>query len=832
MQPVAKTRRALAALILGLAALLASAATVRSVSAAADPDLTGIWAGTLSVGGLPRALAIELHQRADGRVLGYVLGGTSAWTVVSGGIADRHVNLVLEQKSLAGVRTLTFFGKFAGNKKIKADVNDGSSTQNVTLQRVDTVNERRLLFAAVDSSGEPNSINELAVALDGAGAVVAGAFVGQDNCGPWSCEGAITAFSEAGGVLTLGFAAPGGCTTGSSASFTFDAATKFYSGTYTQNTCAGPRSGDLLAARTSRTNSPDVAQVLAALGRLADDLEGGVALTAPHPSFSPSYLDSGLSLSDLLEDYSAEIASYSNIQATFHRVQLVHTVPDPDSLPDLPQIVGAVFEERRSGVPAGGTVPVTYLDSVAMPAPSKLRVWANEAGRWVIRGNGTPLLEFPFANSVTTDASGVRRLEVPTNGGANTIYVNVCPFGAHFEPLTGHAYGDGKGNLVGFFTRDDSDLTVLSPTLRAYFGGPGGTLLLQRRPLYVAPVAATVNSLSCVTPATFYLPGQGQWSVEVGFEGGDGMAMGHIGEIHAGLRAKILDATGLDTTTCPSPGTGNLLGGARIPLAAGEAIAWPQVVAFPIGGGYFLGGGTVGDRPWAQMEFFYFGPVGTDSSDRCFYDTLARSKHRDLQAMLVADMADPLSQLFRNPLFQSAKWRWTAESRLCMAASRLPRDFSDLYTDLGGWFETETPAIAHDEIVAFAPMARDTAAYDPARYDSPAVNMLVTRRHAFFAPFRWLLPGDTVPLVVSPPHGEILDRTPDTLLVKWRDLGRGGPFVYQRATYLLDSAGLKINWSGNFASTAAAAIAPAPAAGVSCDGISVICYDHTGRPGY
>lgn len=829
MKRVARSRHVLATLTLALTALLVTAATFRSTSAASDPSLTGVWAGTLSVDGLPRALAIELHQRADGRVLGYVLGGTSAWTVVSGGFADRHVNLVLEQKSLAGVRTLTFFGKFSGNKKIKADVNDGSSTQNVTLQRVDTVVERRLLFAAVDSAGEPNSINELAVALDGTGAVVAGAFVGQDNCGPWSCEGAITAFAEAGGVLTLGFAAPGGCTAGSSASFTFDATTKFYSGSYTQNTCEGPRSGDLLAVRTSRTISPDVAQVLAGLGRLADDFEGGVALTPPHPSFSPAYMDSGLSLADLLEDYSAEIASHTSIQATFNRVRLVHTVPDPDSFPDLPQIVGAVFEELRSGVPTGGTVPVTYVDSVAMPAPSKLRIWANEAGGWVIRGNGTPPLDFPFANSVTTDALGVRRFEAPTNGGLNTIYVTALPFGAHFEPLTGHAYGDTKGNLIGFYTRDDSDLTVLSPTLRAYFGGVGGSLLLQRRPLYVAPLAGTINLISCVTPAPTPITGQGQWDIEITFdrEEGDGMKIGHVGEIHADMRAKILDATGLDLTTCPSPGTGNLLGGASIPLAAGEAIAWPQVVARSVGGGYFQGGGTVGDRPWAQMEFFYFGP-----GRGCFYDAIARPKHRDLQAILVADMADPLSQLFRNPMFQAVKWRWTAESRMCMAASRLPDDFSDLYTALGGWFETPAPTIATDELVAFAPIAKDTAAYDPARYDSPAVNMLVTRRHAFFAPFRWLLPGDTVPLVVSPPHGEILERTPDTLLVKWRDLGRGGPFVYQRATYLLDSAGLRVNWSGNFALTAAAAIAPAPVAGLACDGAAVICYDHTERSGY
>ena len=834
MQSTASTRRALAALILVLTAAPAFAAGPRKTPAK-NGDLTGVWTGTLTLDGLPRVVAIELDQRADGRVMGYMPGGTSAWTVLSGRLAGKHVDLLLEQRSLAGVRTLSFDGSLDGKKKLKGDLSDGSIGQKVTFNLVEgPVVERRFLFAAVDASGSPTSLNELAVALDGAGSLVAGAFVGQNDCRLWSCEGVVTSFMETGGTLGLGFSAPGGCAAGSSVALLFDSVAKLYSGTYVQNTCSGPRSGNILAARTSRTNSADVAQVLAALDRLADDFEGGAPLIPPHPSFSPSYVDAGLTLADLLEDYSAEIASHGSIQASFNRLRLVHTVPDPDSFPDVTPAVGAVFEELRSGIPAGGTLPVTYVDSFATGAPSKLRDWANEGGHWVIRGDGAPPLDFPFANTVTIDALGVRRLEALTNGGLDRVYVNVSPFGAHFEPLTGHAYGDGKGNLTGFFTRDDSDLTVLSPTLRAYFGGPGGSLLLQRRPLYVAPRDATLRSVSCVTPAPgLYFLNQGQWSLEIDFAGGDGLNIGHVGEIHPDLRTKIFAAAGVSTTTCSSPGAGNLLGAATIPLAQGEAIAWPQVPARQVAAGYFVGNGTVADRPWAQMEFFYFGPVGSESADRCFYAALARSKQRDLQTMLVGDMADPMSQLFRAPLFQSAKWRWTAESRLCMAPSRVPRDFSDLYTDLGGWFETDSPTIASDEIVAFAPVAKDTLAYDPARYDSPAVSMLVTRRHASGGVFHWVLPGSALQQVVSPPHGEILERTPDTLLVKWRDLqAPGGTSFYQRATYALDATGLKINWSGTLVASAAAAVAPGSAGGVPCDGTLVVCYDHTLHTGY
>ena len=47
----------------------------------------------------------------------------------------------------------------------------------------------------------------------------------------------------------MGFDNDDPCSAGSSADATFDAASKTYAGTYVRNTCAGPVSGGLFAAR-------------------------------------------------------------------------------------------------------------------------------------------------------------------------------------------------------------------------------------------------------------------------------------------------------------------------------------------------------------------------------------------------------------------------------------------------------------------------------------------------------------------------------------------------------------------------------------------------------
>lgn len=77
------------------------------------------------------------------------------------------------------------------------------------------------------------------------------------------------------------------------------------------------------------------------------------------------------------------------------------------------------------------------------------------------------------------------------------------------------------------------------------------------------------------------------------------------------------------------------------------------------------------------------------------------------------------------------------------------------------------------------------------------------------------------------PVGEVLEETTTVLLIKWRDIDWSGP-VYQRASFLLDSNGLKVKW-GDFAVDIIGTIAPYLSSSENCNDSDVICYDHTPR---
>jgi hypothetical protein len=793
----------------------------------------GVWVGALSVGGSPRSVVLALGERDDGRLIGYVLGGTSQRTVVSGRRIGEAVVLAIEVRSPRATTLVTITAAIK-NHGIRGTQTDGVNEEKLTLRPFGgRVHEQRFLLGRPGTGGEPELLGELAVALGDGGELLGGGWAADASCDPLGCDGEVTSFAASGAILTLGFRSGDACSSGSSAALTIDPATKMYAGSYTLQSCAGPVIGALLAGRTTRTESGHVGRVLQALGRLADDHESGAPLSAPHPSFSPGYLERGNSLTDLLARFNAENAGYSSIEADFNRISLVSTVPEPDALPFDLGPYGAVFDEQRRGIPAGGTIPITYVDSVTRPGRQWLRDWADDGSGWVVRGSQSGAFDFPFEYTV-----GPKGLELPfgTSTDAGSIHVSVGPFGAHFGPLTGHGYGDGKGNLVGFFTASDADLETL-PTLplptSAYYGESGGSLLLARRPLYIAPAAGSVDWIDCVAAAPgLYVGDEFQWTLRLRFPGEQGMQLGHVGKIASDLAVKLQEL-GIDTASCPSPGTGNLLDAGAVSVDQGEALAFPQVVGRPVAGfpGYFTGGGSFPDRPWVQMEFMFYAQFGRATGGACYYDNLPFGLQTTLQDAMTADMLDPVSQRFRCP--SCPRWKWLAEGRLCMASSIFPSDFSDLYTHLGGWFERDDAGIASNEIVAFAPIAKDVRTYNPAFY-SPGVNMLVLRQPEGRGCVSWLVPnaaGTGMELrPVCSAAGEVLERTADALLIKWRDGGLLAP-VYQRAAYVLDSRGLKIAW-GNFAAAASGAVLPVLFAATACDGVTIVCYDHTYHAGY
>jgi hypothetical protein len=793
---------------------------------------TGTWTFDLDFSGTTRGFAVELVERPDGSVVGVLLGGTHAWQLVSGSAAGGSVTLTLELANPAATRTITITGALA-RTTIVGSASGGIATQPVTLTRTDCELFEQRLAAAVTSGGpDPAHVRVLSAVVDGDGTFVSGSFVGLDDCDLWACDGGLTSYSEVGDVISAGLETDGGCSAGSSFSVTWNPG-NLYTGTYTFTDCTGTTSGDMLAATSMGASSDEIGQVLAARIAVADALEAGGPLTAPVAGVSAAYLNFGKDEPALRAELNAELASYSGIQVDLERVSQVSTRVHPRALPDLVEPLGMRLVERRTGTPSADGVPVTYLDTGARPVIDDLAPVGLDDGAWRITGNQSPGLDLPFAYTIPPGGS---RLVAATPGGP--VWISLGPYGGHFGPLTGHPSGDAKANFVGFLAEDDSDMEELvgngngirEPGEVWGFpvgGDPTGDAVRLRRPPYIAPADCTVTSLIYEEGSTsVYFDDEPKWRVDVQLPDRVLYTLGHVGRIAGPVHDLVLAATGIDTDTFAGPaGTDLLAGSGPIPLTAGTEIALPQILADPVPGfpGYWAGGGSFLEWPWAQIEFSVPYSLSPDlGGDFCVYRFFSGDLRTELQAVMDADMLDPDSERYRDRPFYE-RWQWTAEGTLCQAESILPDDFSDLYTRLGNWVERVEPGTTADELFAFVPIDTASAVFDPGNYDSGDVASLVIRNQQP-GPYSWMMPdGTTADVFLA--VGEVLERSADAMLIKWREFNATNPVVYQRLAYRLDSAGLTVEW-GNFAASPGAALPPTLLPGDPCDDTTVLCYDH------
>ena len=803
------------------------------------PRADGTWTFTLNFAGSERRFALELVQRDGGDLVGYLLGGTRFRTLVRGALAGSTLELELELANPAATRTILFTGTL-GRETVSGAVSGDIAPQPVALVRAACeLVEQQLVAAEFTGDPEPQHLRWLAVVRDAGGAFVSGSFVGETDCALWACDGGLTSFTEAGDALLVGLEPDGGCSAGSSFSATWDAGSGLYVGSYSFHDCLGTTSGSLGAAFGMGTSGTAVRELLAGRAAIADGLESGVPFAVPLPGVSPAFLNFGRDEPGLRAELNDEVLRYTAIEVELGRCRELATTVHPRALPDLVRPFGLKVDEHRSGLPAGDDPPrVVYLDSATRPLLDDLKRVGFESGRWKFTGNQIPGIDLPWSYSVPPGGS---RLLAPTADG-NPVYVALGPFGAHFQPVTGHPYGAARTNSVGFLVAGDTDMEELEGDgdgirepgeVWGYPIGvdPTGERVRRRRPVYVAPLAGEIHAVVYrAGPTGVYFDDEPHWTVDLVMGGELQFSLGHVGRIAPELRALVLAATGIDTDSFAGPpGTDLLAGHLPLPIGAGVGLALPQIFADPVPGhpGYFVGGGSFSEYPWAQMEFdvpLTLGEGGALSGQFCVYRFMPRSRRLELRAVMEADMLDPDSLRYRDRFF-TRRWQWTAEGALCLAESDLPRDFSSLYTLIGGWFERPEPGTLADEIFAFVPIDRSATAYDPANYDSPAVTHLVTRGAGGLS-FWWPMPDGTTATPYLP-SGELLEQTDSAMLVKWRELNLTNPIAYQRAVYLLDPAGLKIEW-GNFAASPAGAIPPTLLPGDPCDNATVLCYAHEG----
>ena len=453
-----------------------------------------------------------------------------------------------------------------------------------------------------------------------------------------------------------------------------------------------------------------------------------------------------------------------------------------------------------------------------------------------------PLIHrMPFSHTVGLDS-----LEIPTPGG--TVYGSISSWGAHFMPITGHAHGDPMIKMKGYPTRGDEEIDELvgdgdgvceSGETCGFWEGDGGERIRSRTPVYTAPLNGRIVKVWTFGPHPGAADGtayskKNEWTIYLEFDDEYVLSIGHLSGLVPNLRDKIYSLTGKDTDTYEGPLGVDILGCETIEVAAGEELAYPMVLAIPTEGfpGYYRRG------LHAQMEF----TIQKGEIFYCNYDLMDPAEKARLQGVLDADMTNPASERYGSPPemggidYWSFKWSWGAEGRLCMFPSsdlsveRPPeaQDFSSIHSQMGAWIKRLETGDTFDELFVVVKIAKDAKSYDPLLYSSPLVDYLVLRRTPKTATytFEWTMP-DGSSLNPWYPNGEVLDLTNNSLLIKWRDIINWGA-LYQRVSYILDAAGLKIKW-GNFSETEASAFLPVLSADELCNGTDVICYDHTWR---
>lgn len=820
-------------------------------------DVAGTWFGLVTfTGDVVRPLLVQLHPRNDGRLIGYLLGTSESWVVTSGAYVAGTLDLELTLGSPPGDRIVALSGPVKGGR---AALN---LTGDLAPQTVDLIRwpgnfiERRFIFAdATNGLVAPHFVS-LAVVLDGYGELVAGSWSGTEQQQPWGRDGGVTSLSDVGDVVTIGLDLDGGCSAGSFLEATFDSSVGLYLGTFTLIDCSGSQTGTLLGGFVDGTTTADAAEVLAAVSTVADQLEAGTPFASPHPSFADDYFHEGTDLAGLYAAFSGETAAWNAIEVEISGISRIATVAEPDERAILARPMGIDFRQIRSGIPAGGGPREVYLDTrddfLAPVTGNELSVFANDAGVWKISGDQQQAIDLPWVSSAIQP--GDRRLEVSTQG--DSIHVALGGYGAHFQPLTGHAFGDRKANFAGFLPADDSEMDELigdgignddgdcsAAELElggcAYWAEADGSLVRQRTPWYVASQNGLIFGMQLrAAPSGTYFDDVPHWQVAMKYDSGIEMELGHIGRIDDDVALAVFTETGCDPRSweiCPGvgPGTDLLLGIPPIPVSAGDPVAQPQVMADEVPGhpGYRVGGGGFGEYPWAQMEFNVSAVIGGQRINTCVFGLINSDRRDEYRVVMEADMVDPSSQRYRLR-WEPRDWTWQAESALCNSPWQGGYDFSSLFTALGGWYERTDAGTVSDEIVSFAPIATETGLYNPSSYQPGTDTLILRQRDHNVGPFSWTMPDSSV-LEVFYPASELVERTPSSLLVLWRDIGWSGGDPYQAAAYRLDEDGLTIEW-GPFATTAGAAQAATPTLdpGEPCNETTVICYNHNEQPGY
>lgn len=354
--------------------IMASGCTGNTQGVITQAEVDGPWLGTLpfkmSDGSVfMRPVALQLQQRQNGTLLGYVLGGTEFRTVEGGSLEKDQMKLTInwsDAKSQGSVSVTGTVdgGLFTGTVDPQPGQNDPAI--EVSFHRLSGNYDEKRFYIGTDSEITPDSnLLEVSVLLHN-DQFVAGSFAATKDCTLFACGGGVVSFAEANGSWVVDLESKGSCM----GTATFRASWNPTSNQYDHVTvdfikqgadplCTQTVSGMSLpiAVRGIRTTSDDVSEALGNFATLADDLEAHKDFQK-HPEYrliSTKYLHDGINRDGLLANLSDMDQAWSELKVTFNQFRNLSTVDDPTIYADFAKPGTVSYHDYRAGTADGAT---------------------------------------------------------------------------------------------------------------------------------------------------------------------------------------------------------------------------------------------------------------------------------------------------------------------------------------------------------------------------------------------------------------------------------------------------------------------------------------------
>lgn len=351
--------------------------------------LTGTW---MSPDFLGHETVLYLHERVDGRVLGYMPADPSM-RLAGGGRVGTLVGLEFTQEDPGLLATGSFAGTLAADgASIDGTYDNGTGAVPVRFTR--STRALALEHWLVVDFGQDQVLRASRLS-DAGNTFVTGGFVGLDGCGFLACAGDWTSWAVAGDAHTIASLSGGASTSSANLTGTWTPSEHFVLGTYTTSFDSTVR--DWAAGRVGSSLSAHVGAVLQTIADMLDAFEAE-SLTAVD-ALAATYLHDGRTRADVQSDIAALYAAYDNLQATA-TVHHVISTNSGDEHPDVAAPPRVEWQLEVTGEPAGGGARETVLLlDTALHDQEDLR-WIAIAGglvRFTGSGYATPFeIEMPI----------------------------------------------------------------------------------------------------------------------------------------------------------------------------------------------------------------------------------------------------------------------------------------------------------------------------------------------------------------------------------------------------------------------------------------------------